>query len=581
MWALEVTDQQAYRPPTQAWVAQVLEGDSAVSWAELEAAALTAAFRAETQNRTQAMEGWLLVARWSRLLGTSQRVITDRWVNAINTAKLGHANMAPVNLAPDEPLSALISSACAIELVSNAEFSESFFNLLTPYDFLPRVLRIIDGIYRADPSTFRRYEQLALAIAVVFDVVPPPDWPHGQVSPRALPRGRPSSGDVFAFWVESDTKRRTLHRLESLEASELKFVVCAAAPLAELRWVQQRLDFDFNALPRAYDAVEYRTDRAEQSVYLWPNSSYTLPVILELGGICIDQGYFASEAGKARGVPTLLFRGAGLDGRHAWFGYLDAQKKWQFDVGRYAEQKLVSGIAFDPQTWGDVNDHELAFLAERFRLLPTFNQSRARQYLAEEQIRLGEFAAAEKSARRAVNFEPRNVQAWEGMIMAQELGGVALVKREATLREAARAFQNYPDLNLRFMRTVIAVMRARGQISAAEHEERLLARQLSTDRSDLAIAQAAELLTRTMAQDDAPTQLRVFENALRQFGVNGGMEAFDRLVSPMFKQTLTEKRWNDAKVILAIARRWLPIEPESQFEREMQLLDHQLERAAR
>jgi hypothetical protein len=66
-----------------------------------------------------------------------------------------------------------------------------------------------------------------------------------------------------------------------------------------------------------------------------------------------------------------------LDGRHAWFGYLDAQQKWQLDVGRYAEQKYISGIAFDPQTWGEVNDYALALLAERFRELPQYRQSRA------------------------------------------------------------------------------------------------------------------------------------------------------------------------------------------------------------
>ena len=41
----------------------------------------------------------------------------------------------------------------------------------------------------------------------------------------------------------------------------------------------------------------------------------TLPLILQEGGLCVDQAYFAAMVGKAKGVPTLLFRGAGLDGR--------------------------------------------------------------------------------------------------------------------------------------------------------------------------------------------------------------------------------------------------------------------------
>ncbi|MCC5022685.1 MAG: hypothetical protein J6386_07755 [Candidatus Synoicihabitans palmerolidicus] len=168
----------------------------------------------------------------------------------------------------------------------------------------------------------------------------------------------------------------------------------------------------------------------------------------------------------------------GLDGRHAWFGYLDAKKTWQLDVGRYAEQNYVAGIAFDPQTWGEVNDHELAFVAERFRRLPAYRQSRAQLYLAQELMRRGDKVGATKAAQRAVNQEPRNVAAWEALLLMQQSSGLSLVKQEATLRAAARVLKNYPDLHLRFMRQVIAKLRERGQGSAAANEERQLARSL-------------------------------------------------------------------------------------------------------
>ena len=48
--------------------------------------------------------------------------------------------------------------------------------------------------------------------------------------------------------------------------------------------------------------------------------------------------------GKAKGVPTLLFRGVGLDGRHAWFGFLDSDGHWELDCGRYADQKLTVSL---------------------------------------------------------------------------------------------------------------------------------------------------------------------------------------------------------------------------------------------
>ena len=541
-------------------------------WAEIATAASDAAIAAAGQNRIDATEGWLVVARWARLMGTDQRVIAQRWIEAMNTAKLGHPNMASSYELPARPLSATISRAFFVRLVADAEFSRDFFDLLSPYDFLPAVLPILETLHAADPERFADYAQLALAIALVSDVPPPPQWPHGQVSAENLSRRRPEPVKAFAFWTEADRRRFTLHRLNRLDAAELKFVIDAAAPFPELGWAQQRVQFDFDGLPRAYDAVAYIEERAQRGFYTWPGSHYTLPQILESGGICIDQAYFASEVGKARGVPTLLFRGAGMDGRHAWFGYLDARQKWQFDVGRYAEQKLVVGTAFDPQTWGEVNDHELMFLAERFRRLPSYQQSRAREALALEFLRRGRADDAVTAAARAANQEPRNLGAWEALVIAERVAGKPAVQREATLRRAARALQRYPDLNARFMREVIAVLRERGQSSAADHEQRMLARKFSTDRSDLAIAQAAEMLNRSIAQDPPATQLRVFESALRQFGLGAGMKAFDQLVNPFFRRAMAEGRKADAQAILTITVRLLPIEAGSQFAREIDAL---------
>ena len=55
-------------------------------------------------------------------------------------------------------------------------------------------------------------------------------------------------------------------------------------------------------------------DRVQAGTFDWVGADYKMQTILQAGGICVDQGYYAVSAGKARGVPTLLFRGAGLDG---------------------------------------------------------------------------------------------------------------------------------------------------------------------------------------------------------------------------------------------------------------------------
>lgn len=567
--ALEVPAALKLKPPTPTWIKETLSSTSGVSWPAIEAAAIEAAKSAAERNRTDAMEGWLLVARWARLLESNQQQVTNRWIVAVNSASLAHVNMRRDLSPPDLPLSVIVSGEFVSAVMIDTDFSSSFFQLLSPYDYLPHVLGILDRIYSTDATAFGQYQQLALAIALVFDVPPPPHWPHGQVSAQLISRKQQDPLAVFRFWIDAEKSRSTLHRLANLKASELKFIVDAAAPFAELVWAREQQPYTFANLPRAYDAIAYRKDRVERGQYDWPGSSYILPAILAEGGICIDQGYFAYQVGKARGVPTLLFRGAGLDGRHAWFGYLDAQKKWQLDVGRYAEQKLVAGVAFDPQTWSDVNDHELAFLAERFRDLPRYRKSQAWLQMAREDLRAEEVKLAQEAIKKSLSLEARNVEAWETRVVVELAADLSAPVRENTWRQAARALQRYPDLYARFMRGAILVLRERGQTSKADHEERMLAQKFAGDRTDIAITQAAVILNRTMADDAPATQLRVFESTLRQFGVGAGIDAFDRLVQPFFSHAISEGRRDDAKIILLLTRRLIPAPSGSQFAKEV------------
>ena len=67
--------------------------------------------------------------------------------------------------------------------------------------------------------------------------------------------------------------------------------------------------------------------------------------------------------------------------------------------------RLVTGNAIDPQTWDTLSDHELQFLSERFRALPTYMQSRVHEEFAEDFLRGGDARSAARAARSAVNIE--------------------------------------------------------------------------------------------------------------------------------------------------------------------------------
>lgn len=572
--AEEVPAAELHRPPGATRVATLVDAAAKEGWGAQVGPLRAAALRAYEANSGEA-RAWYFLYRWAAMLATPERVAVNNWVAAINEAKVGHPNMADRYPMPPGSLSAHLSRDAQLLLLGSPAISEEFFTLLRTVDNPVAVLDILNVLHAANPAQFAEYASLALAIAVVFDVPPPPTWPHGQVGADVLPRKWPAPREAFDFWVRLDRANGSAHKFRRLPASELKFIVDAAAPFTELSWARQNVTLPVPEFAKAYDLVKYRQDRLQGNVFNWGGPKYDLATIRQQGGICVDQAYFAANAGKARGIPTLLFRGAGLDGRHAWFGYL-AGDGWKLDCGRYAEQQYVVGLAHDPQTWADISDHELKFLSERFRALPLYRLSEVHAFFAQEYLRDGRAELAIKAAREGVNRERRNLAAWDILVRAQEAAAEDPRLIEATLREGALAFARQPDLEAGFLRKLAASLRARGETSAAEFEERKIAAKNRGGRSDLSLQQAAETLQRSMRSDDLATQIRVYDQVLRNYGHGAGMDFFDRVVTPFVEHLQSKDQVPAALQMLERARRTLKVDAGSMLEGEIRALEKKL-----
>lgn len=545
---------------------KVVQDAATDGWSPLAGRLFAGSLRAYELRQEDAASAWYYLARWCDLLGRSQRKAGEQWLRAVGEAGGLHRgiDIARIRALPDEPLARMISAETGAWLLGDREFSEAFFNLVTQYDLMPGVLGVLQSLRDADARKFSDYRQLALAVALVYDSPPPAQWPHWQVSADVLPRRLPPPAMAFKFFTDADAAGKTLHKLSTIGAGELVFLVDLAASQAELTWAQQAVRFPLSDLVKSYESVRYRRDRIEAQQYEWPGDNYELPFIYKEGGICVDQAYFATQAGKARGVPTLLFSGAGRDGRHAWFGYLGAGKKWVLDAGRYEEQRYVTGEAYDPQTWARLSDHELVFLSEGFRRLPSYRQSLQHQAFAEIYLGLGKLPEAAAAARKAVNYERRNSVAWDLLVSANENAPVAA--REALLREAAQAFQRHPDLAARYIKALAASMRARGAVSAAEFEERSLVRRgQNSGRTDMGVEQAARL----MAAAKPAEQLRVYRQVLQQYGRDAGIAFYDEVSRPLLRQLIEEKRKAEAQQVIALTRQTLKPALGSQFDLEL------------
>jgi len=557
------------RTPTPARVAALVDGAATQGWGSAVPDLRLAALMAYETGSGYA-PAWYYLYRWADLLATPYNKALNDWIKAVEAARVAHPNMASNYVQRPGSLSPALSRELQLALLGNAAFSEEFFSVLSPADNPAQVLAILQQIYAAEPALFADYPSLALAVAVVYDVPPPPLWPHGQVNAGVLPRTLPPPVQAFAYWAKLDRANFTMQRLRRLPAAELKFLVDVVIPFSELDWARKNVPPGLTEFEKAYGLIKYRKDRITRNQYSWPGPDYRLATILAVGGICVDQAYFASTAGKAKGIPTIMFRGAGLDGRHAWFGYLDAGERWHLDCGRYADQKFVVGLAFDPQTWGDLNDHELLFITERFRALPTYKLSVMHASFAAEYLRAKEPERALKAAREAVNREPRNLPAWQILLKAQQAAAPEdLRAQETVLREAVRTFKKYPDLENDFSKQLGEVLRARGEGSVANFEAQQRAKKYAVDRTDLSIEAAAEAVAASMKQDDLATQIRIFNKVLDTSGRGAAIDFYDKVVVPFVTHLAAEGQIPAALQALERARRTLRVEPGRQLEAEM------------
>ena len=537
-------------------------------WSTIRTPLRDVAHHAFASDRFPVAAAWLGVHRWAALLSQTEDEFTSAWIEAVKLAGVNHTGMATEYLVSYEPLSSSLSPECQNWVIRRREFTEEFFSLLQPVDYVPEVFRILSELHRHDASKFETYASLALAIALVYDVPPPPDWPHGQVSSAKLKRQWPDPKQTFDWLVKQDELGRTQHSLRRLRADELKFVVDLATPLKELEWAQASVNLSLNQLERAYSMVPYSRERETKGIANWAEDDYALKTILEKGGICVDQAYFANAVGKARGVPTLLFRGVGESGRHAWFGFLGTNQQWQLNAGRYAEQRYVTGFARDPQTWRFISDHELKLLSERFRSSPAFRHARVLTDFARDYLKDGNPMMASRAARKAVNYDRRNPAAWDILLEAEVALGAAGKKHEATLREAMLAFGQQADLEVIYSRRISASLRARGEASAADFEARRIKKKHALERTDLNLRHAREALWRTDEADADAGLIRNFNATVDRMGPGAGIAFFDEIVVPVVDHLGQKNKIADAERALERAHRTLRVESGSQLEQE-------------
>ncbi len=246
---------------------------------------------------------------------------------------------------------------------------------------------------------------------------------------------------VFEYFMKMDEAHELLTDITKLSPSELLFVVDVRLPRSEMDWARKKVRLTRKGWGGAYSMIRYRMDRA--ALGKDPYMNYIFQEILDEGGICMDQAYFAVNTAKCNGIPAAYVTGDGNRGSHAWINLLTTDETWQsyggygYNTGHFShphnrkskhESTLLQGM--DKKVNGSRLDSSLDCLS----LADLFEEMQKPDCV---RVMLG----------AATQITPGSPLGWERLIelMSRPESGTKLEEWEALAALIKRKFRSRPD----------------------------------------------------------------------------------------------------------------------------------------
>jgi hypothetical protein len=255
-----------------------------------------------------------------------------------------------------------LAAAVAQEQLKTAGVSEEFWTwvaankdlrdplLLALFPrFEPGVFRSLEALKAKFGDQVKTYHHLALAFALVYGRAAGKSVRSPDV--RFTEKGRevPSMEDSFGWYLKNE--RAMKMPLKTTPWPLLVFVADNDLPLDERAWA---LACYGNSAPATFGKIYYDVSYNDTLINATGESSpvWTLATILNNGGICMHQAYFASRVLKCFGVPALYDRGEGERGGHMWAAWVGREGKsvGLLSTGRFDYDRYYTGEVFNPIT---------------------------------------------------------------------------------------------------------------------------------------------------------------------------------------------------------------------------------------
>ncbi|HUU11600.1 MAG TPA: hypothetical protein VM431_13820 [Phycisphaerae bacterium] len=301
------------------------------------------------------------------------------------------------------------------------------------------------------------FPHLALAFAIVYGYAGDEGVREPGLYFVEKNRPPPSMEDSFDYYLKNEKKMKM--SLKTTPWPLLIYVADNDLPIIERRWALGR----YGAKPPgAYGQVYYDVSYDEATINdeeggRLASKARSLSNILQYGGVCRHQAYFASRVFKSMGVPSMYDRGEGARGGHAWVAWVGRAAKTadllfaaRFDYDRY-----FTGTLFNPLARRDVLDRDVQLdVAAMLRSYPGYLNAVAacRMYTMLDD---GPRAKATGLLDGAIRQNAYASTSWRLMAMDVAKGVIPRKVGETMYAKMITTFAQYPDLTYQVLRMIL------------------------------------------------------------------------------------------------------------------------------
>jgi hypothetical protein len=351
----------------------------------------------------------------------------------------------------------------------NPNIKEELYTAIDPgADNVPAVLGVFLELWKHAPETVQKYDQLAIATAVVWDDPRRGVYDYTQHQRRTgsiMPEDK-LAGMLENFDYLSGNEKIMEGRTRLVPWEFLIHLVNHRTPLEEREWAVKRYLPKRVMFGECYDDVPYDHVMLESGSRQCKlqGEEYTLANIRSLGGVCAMQADFAARVGKSLGVPAAYVRGdiaTGSPGGHAWVMWVELKNLTKTGInfsleshGRYEgyeSLKMYVGELNDPQTGRLITDRELELRLHTVGLDPLAKRQAGFIMSAYPQLRERlKFSLDEQVdfLEQVIKLSPGNEAAW--LTLAEIAGSGNLAKNhqrqmKRVLDGLFATFANFPD----------------------------------------------------------------------------------------------------------------------------------------